>query len=221
MFLADADKTCLRQGDILDGVVFPRLSAADIVILGRMPSEVGHQNMPALSVVTHVHREDQHWISAQVPVRLSLAMVITQCCDLEVRDGHLTIPAFAVARLIPIPKKILADAQRLASLRANKDPRVASDPGYVNFFYVPAHPLLGDREWIVDFNQLLSIPSKGISGVLTKKRLQLEDDWRVKFKIKLATSVARLTDEERAAGLQDPWRGKQTPIKFPEPNSNT
>jgi hypothetical protein len=43
----------------------------------------------------------------------------------------------------------------------------------------------------------------------------MEDDWRVKFKIKLATCLARLTDEERAAGLEQPWVGKQKPMEFP------
>jgi hypothetical protein len=46
----------------------------------------------------------------------------------------------------------------------------------------------------------------------------MEDEWRVKFKIKLATSLARITDEERASGLEDPWVGKQRPITFPGPN---
>jgi hypothetical protein len=125
------------------------------------------------------------------------------------------MPAFALARLIPIPKQIMADAQRLASLKSNKDPRVGSDPGYINFFYVEPNPLLHGKEWVIDFNQTICIPGKEFPGILQSKKLQMEDEWRLKFKIKLATCFARLTNEERAAGLIDPWVGKQQDIKFP------
>jgi hypothetical protein len=114
-----------------------------------------------------------------------------------------------------IPKAIASDSQRHASLRTNKDPRSGSDTGYISFFHIPAHDRLRGREWIVDFNQTLCIPGREFPAIMNRKVLQMEDEWRVKFKIKLATCLARLTDEERAAGLEDPWRGKQTPINFP------
>ncbi len=214
MFLSAADMSCLRQGDILDGVPFPRLSSPDTFILGRM-SSVASQTVPSLSPLTNTHRDDPQWLVAQLPVRLSFCAVISQCCDLEPRNNQLVMPAFALARLITIPKQILADAQRFASLKSNKDPRVGSDPGYINFFYVEPNPLLHGREWVVDFNQTLCIPGKEFPGILQSKKLQMEDEWRLKFKIKLATCFARLTNEERAAGLIDPWVGKQQDIKFP------
>jgi hypothetical protein len=75
---------------------------------------------------------------------------------------------------------------------------------------------LENKEWIVDYNQTVCIPGREFPMVLSRKILQMEDDWRVKFKIKLAICLARLTDEERSAGLEDPWVGKQAPIKFPQ-----
>ncbi len=114
------------------------------------------------------------------------------------------MPTLAVARLIPIPLQLAADAQRLASLRENKDPR-NPDPGYLNFFYLSRHERLDDREWVVDFNQLACIPCSEYPAIMLKKILQMEDRWRVKFKIKLAISLTRLTKEERDAGLENPW----------------
>src|SRR6266699_3575839 len=73
-------------------------------------------------------------------------------------------------------------------------------------------PVLNGRDWVVDFNQTICIPGKEFPGILQSKKLQMEDEWRVKFKIKLATCLARLTNEERAAGLIDPWVGKQKDI---------
>ena len=209
MFVEDADIACLRQGDILEGIPFPLLRAEDLVLLGRINPQAAQSPTPALSSVTRTHRDDPNWLTAQLPVRLSFCAVISQCCDLEPRNGRILMPAFAVARLIPIPRSILADAQRLASLRSNKDPREPTDPGYVNLFYVPQHERLNGKEWVVDYNQTIAIPGSEFPAILRRKILQMEDEWRVKFKIKLAVSLARLTDEEREAGLENPWiRGR-------------
>jgi hypothetical protein len=215
MFVEAADVTSLRQGDILDGIPFPRLTMSDISLLGGISAEPSQPALPKLSIVTATHRDDPNWLIAQIPIRLSYCAVISQCCDLEPRSGKMSLPAFAVARLIPVPKAIVADAQRLASLESNKDPRNGSDPGYINFFHVQ-HPLLGGKNWVVDYNQCLSIPGREFPSILARKILQMEDEWRVKFKIKLATCLARITQEERNAGLEDPWLGKQEPIKFPK-----
>jgi hypothetical protein len=42
--------------------------------------------------------------------------------------------------------------------------------------------------------------------LLSRKILQLLDRERVKFKIKLAAYLGRLTDEEAAVGLENPWQ---------------
>ena len=115
------------------------------------------------------------------------------------------MPAFAVARLIPVPPAIVSDPQRFASLSENKDPR-SGDPGYINFFYIPAHEKLGGKDWVIDYNQVLSIPGSEFHATLRKKILQMTDEWRVKLKIKLAASLTRLTQDERNAGLQNPWQ---------------
>ena len=79
----------------------------------------------------------------------------------------------------------------------------------MNFFYVPQHERLNGKEWVVDYNQTIAIPGSEFPAILRTKILQMEDEWRVKSKIKLAVSLARLTDEEREAGLENPWiRGR-------------
>jgi hypothetical protein len=204
MSLQDADMTCLRQGDILRDIPVPLLASQEILILGRIdPSASG--SAPALSAVTKAHRQDPNWLTAQLPVRRCYCVVISQCCDLAARNQRIPMPAFAVGRLIAVPKGILEDPQRLESLRTNKDPRNPVDPGFINLFYFPRHERLGDTEWVVDYNQVTSIPCAEFPAILSRKILQMEDSWRVKFKIKLAASYARLTDEERDKGLEDPW----------------
>lgn len=205
MFVQDADLTRLRQGDILQAIPFPLLSTGELVFLGKPEAYPQNSAVPDLTCLTKPHRNDPNWLTIQVPARLSFCTVLSQCCDLEPRHGKIRMPAFVVARLIPIPRAIIDDAQRFASLRANKDPRNAEDPGYINFFYIPQDDLLRGQEWVVDFNQTTSIPCSEFPDILTKKVLQMEEPWRVKFKIKLGASLTRLTQEERDAGLQNPW----------------
>lgn len=59
---------------------------------------------------------------------------------------------------------------------------------------------------MVDFSQISSIPGSEYSNLISRKVLQLLDSERVKFKIKLAAYVGRLTDEEATAGLENPWQ---------------
>ncbi len=204
MFLQDADMTCLRQGDILRDIPIPLLASQEIAVLGRIdPAASG--SAPALSPLAKPHRNDPNWLIAQLPLRRCYCVVMSQCCDLAPRNQRIPMPTFAVGRLIPIPKGILEDSQRLESLRANKDPLNPGDPGFFNFFYFPSHARLDDTEWVVDFNQVAAIPCSEFPAILNQKILQMEDSWRVKFKIKLATSYARLTDEEREKGLERSW----------------
>jgi len=205
MFIPNADMTCLRQGDILSAVPFPRASSGDMAILGSIDPAKSVHPIPVLSPLCHQHREDRNWLTAQVPMRICFCAVISQCCDLEPRHGRIQMPAFSVARLIPVPKGIIADPQRLESLRQNKDPRDSTDPGYINLFHIPANDLLDGQEWVVDYSQIFSIPGSEFPAVLKKKMLQMEDRWRVKFKVKLAFSFTRLTEEERTTGLENPW----------------
>jgi hypothetical protein len=90
-------------------------------------------------------------------------------------------------------------------LSGNKDPRRSNDPGYINLFYIPPDERLDGKEWVVDYNQLISVPAVEFPAILRKKILQMEDGWRVKFKIKLMASLSRLTEDERNAGLENPW----------------
>lgn len=216
MFVRDADKRCLRQGDILERVPYPLLASAEMSVLGRFVKPTQPSGVPDITAVTRVHRDDPNWLVAQLPIRLSFVAVISQCCDLEPRHGKLLMPAFSVARLIPIPKAITEDPQRLVSLRSNKDPRDPRDPGYLNFFYIPQSAQLNGNEWIVDYNQVVAIPGREYPGILTSKILQMEGEWRVKFKIKLAACLTRLTQDEINAGLENPWVSKQKPIDFPQ-----
>ena len=97
------------------------------------------------------------------------------------------------------------DPARLASLKGNKDPRNTDDSGYIDYFYLPPDAAVAGTEWVVDFSQVTSLPGVDYQHLLRRKVLQLKDRERVKFKIKLAVFLGRLTDEEHELGLENPW----------------
>jgi hypothetical protein len=98
------------------------------------------------------------------------------------------------------------DPERFRSLQANKDPRDQQDAGYIGFFYLEPHALLNNQDWVVQFDQVVGIPTSDIGLLLRKKIIQLDDRTRVKFKIKLGVTFLRINNEEIAAGLLNPWQ---------------
>ncbi len=114
-----------------------------------------------------------------------------------------------LARLRPISNDIRNDEERFESLRANKDPRDPNDPGYMDLFYLEPHELLQNQDWVVHYNQVVTIPTTDIALLLQKKVIQLDDRTRVKFKIKLAVTLGRSNDDEQNAGLENPWQASQ------------
>jgi hypothetical protein len=200
MFIDDADLTCLRQGDILANIPFPQLVTEKTAFLGA--ASIDSVGDLTFSPHSDIVRELPMY-TCQVQARICFAAVVSQCCDLEPRQGNrIAQPTIALARLAPIPKNLLSDARRLADLRSNSDPRVEG-AGFLNLFHVPEHDRLNGHEWMIDFGQLFSIPSSEFPAILQRKVLQMDDDSRIRFKIRLSSSFARFTDEELA--LQHPW----------------
>jgi hypothetical protein len=200
------DVVSLRQGDILQGVPFPLMDHARVQVLGEVASEQDFTSVPILIPKLHQHRNDPEWATAVAPVRFGFCAVLSNCCDLEPRDGRVLAHAVVLARLRPITPDIRSSPERFASLRANKDPRDRNDAGYIDFFYLEPHELLQEQDWKVHFNQVVSLPTTDITLLLRKKILQLDDRTRMKFKVKLGFTFMRPNEDELRAGLENPWQ---------------
>jgi hypothetical protein len=194
----------LRQGDILEGVPFPLMDDSKLKVFVDISKDWDFKSVDSLTPKRHQERKDDQWVTAQIPVRFGYCAVLANCCDLELHDGKISAPTIPLARLHPIGD-IQTDPARLASLKANKDPRNEEDPGYIDFFYLEKHVSLQNKEWKVHFNQITSVPTIDLSRLLSRKILQLDDRNRVKFKIKLGFTYARVNKEEIAEGLENPW----------------
>jgi hypothetical protein len=205
MFVDALDGAVLRQGDILRSIPFPIVSSAELSFLGTLHA-VGADGRPELRASEITLREQPAW-TCQLRVRIGFACVISQCCDLEPRNGKVT-STIALARLVDPPKSTRSDREKRESLQANKFPLNPDDPGYLQYFYVPQHDRLDGRDWVVDYTQVTSIPATEFPAVLANKVLQMTDDSRVRFKVKLAAALGRLTEEEENSN--HPWL-RETP----------
>ena len=202
---AQVERDCLRQGDVLDVVPFP-IYESDSATLGKIDHGSGIEiPYPKIVVIPREHRGQKDCITMQLKARLSPGAVLAHCCELELRNGKCLLPMVAIARLVPLKSSIVKEPEKLASLRANKDPRTPEVTGYLDYFYLSANEAIGSVEWVVDFSQIASIPGAEYQYLLRRKVLQLLDRERVKFKIKLAAYLGRLTDEEHEMGLENPW----------------
>jgi hypothetical protein len=200
------DIASLRQGDILEGVPFPLMDHGKMQVLGAISQDRDFNAIPVISPKTHQHRDDREWVTAIAPVRFGFCAVLSNCCDLEPRDGKVLAHAVVLARLRPIPNDIRNNAEWFGSLRANKDPRDRQNAGYIEWFYLEPHELLMGQDWRVHFSQVVALPTTDITLLLRKKILQLDDRTRMKFKIKLGFTFMRDNEDERVAGLLDPWQ---------------
>ncbi|MGA6984853.1 MAG: hypothetical protein WBZ01_02260 [Terriglobales bacterium] len=204
---AGFDVANLRQGDILEGIPFPLIDHSTLQVLGAIKLDRDFNALPEIAAKTHKQRQDAEWLTALVPVRFGFCIVLSNCCDLEPRDGTISAPVFNLARLHPIPENLRNNPDLFDSLKANKDPRHPTDPGYIDFFYLEPHALLQGRDWRVHYNQVTTLPTGTIATFLLRKKvLQLDDRARMKFKIKLGFTLMRINDEERKLGLENPWQ---------------
>jgi hypothetical protein len=196
----------LRQGDILKRIPFPLLDHSKMRVLGVISQALDYEEgPPRITPDTHEQGNDRHWVTIQVPARFGFFVVTSHCCELEPRHGRVRTGMVTLARMRPIPNDTRNNAENFNSLRANKDSSDPNDPGYKDLFYLEPHALIDGTDWSVHFNQIVTLPTSDIELLLARKVLQMNDRTRAKFKTKLAYSLGKYTDEEIAAGLDEPW----------------
>jgi hypothetical protein len=207
----------LRQGDILRQIPFPLLDHSQIRILG-IAQAGGPEAAACPPIIGDVHTRynDNQWVTIQVPARFGFFAVSSHCCELEPRNNRIRTPTMTLARLRLISDDVRNNAANFASLRANKDSSDPNDPGYKDLFYVEPHPALDNYDWAINFNQTITVPTLDAPYLLGRKVLQMDDRTRAKFKTKLAYSLGKYTDEEVAAGLDEPWNENPPPANGPQ-----
>lgn len=203
MFIESADRTTLRQGDIVSGVHFP-LSRMDALpkVVGTY-ARGGGQHVDLKAVTEQIGKS--FWLLAQMHAVVSFCAVLSQDCDVVAKQDPPP-RTFLLCRLIPVPEAIRRKESLYQALEQNLDPYGGQRPFY-QLFYIGKHAGL-DEEYVADYGQVMTVIWKDYSAVLRNKILQMDDLNRAKFRVKAGAHFGRATDEEKTAGLDDPWRNE-------------
>src|SRR5208337_4725600 len=107
---------------------------------------------------------------------------------------------FSLCRLIPLDRHRY---KNLDALTTNIDPWGPENPHFQFFYYGAIKGLEG--EWLADFGLLMSLSWADYDLILRKKVEQLDDLSRNKYRVKVGAFFGRPTEEDRKAGLADPY----------------
>lgn len=191
MFKREADKTRLRQGDILEGFYYPVFKSSEMRLVGnpRPPQS-------SISPLTLEPRlVEKSRLQAMLDVERCFVIVLSQCCELQVnQQGKPDVPAFVLAPLVDTPYNIRIKPENLEKFRAN------STKDYVNLFHISQRTPL-TSECAVDFNKVFSVQAGDYQFALKGKVLEMTDEARVLLKVKLGLHFGRPTQEEISARI--------------------
>jgi hypothetical protein len=204
MFIEQADRASLRQGDIVEGIPFPLSRIEEVRYLG-LPKTVATDEVGKLElepILTPVGKSPTLWLTAQMYSTVAFCAVLSQCCEIDPNQNPPP-KTFTLCRLVPVPDGIRKRTDLYQALKDNVDPYGDIRPFYA-LFYVGAHSKL-NNEYVVDFSQAMTVRWTDYGTVLRRKVLQLDDLHRAKFRVKVGAYFGRPTSEELQAGIADPW----------------
>lgn len=193
MFIPVCDTKSLRQGDVIKGIYYPLLKHGELSLVGR-PTEAGHTQVDGIVLAASV--ENKKYVQGLMKFVPTLGIVVSQCCDVQAKDGKLDVPAFVLAPIEPLRflHTIATNPDAVANLKKNHPSK------YANLFYLGDTPPIQEPS-IVNFNKVFSVQQSDYQTILTMKVLQMSDENRVQFKVKLASHFGRPTEEELEKNL--------------------
>jgi hypothetical protein len=189
MYQAVLDATSLRQGDVLKGVYLPRYSLLNLSLLHKLDKE----------------GELQFDDRAVMKASRGFAVVLSQCC--EFNEGKRN--AFSLARLVKAKEALLPKISmwgvNLAELvparytkmavdilqAANKLDEEHPNNAAVNVYLYDVHGNVLTEPYIVDFTQVFSIKIEDSPKLLKMKVLELDNEHRLEFQLKLGYFYSR------------------------------
>lgn len=182
MFVSDPNLNELRQGDILHGLYYPE-SGIKLVLDGA-PIEP-FEGSRALTAAIEPDGRQFQWVPGKIRYLVrGYVIVLSQCCDLELKGRLPKAHAIVLAPLLDIPPTILGDQEKLAKLQAN-DVR-----DYTNYFHIAQKsPLTSDC--VVNLNRLFSMSNGTFSELVSRKRLEMTIEARFALKTKLQYNFSR------------------------------
>lgn len=152
-------------------------------------------------LLTSEFRRGRSWVQGSVDLACGFCMVVSQCCDLALRNGKFTNLTFRVTPLrfagpqAQNSQNEAADGDRLRKNRQLQE--------QVGRYCVPQTAPRPSDCW-VDFGFISTVSGQDYDRALSARVLQMAEIDRIYFKTKLGHFFARATDEEVGAGLYPP-----------------
>ena len=192
MFIPPPDIKVLRQGDIITNVLFPLLRISDLTLLGK---QIASEPISLDGFKLSGSIDNKKYVSGMIKLQVTSAIIISQCCDVQLNNGKLEVPNFVLAPLDPVKSYPgFKDNAHLEDLKKNELDR------FTNLFYLDPAPPISEQS-VVNFNRTFCLQKEDYEIVLSRKVLQMTDESRVKFKLKLANHFGRPTEDELERGL--------------------
>jgi hypothetical protein len=199
MFIETLDRTTLRQGDVIRDVVFPLARFETTRFLGRATRR--EDGAVGLDPVIEGSPERPYQI-IQVQGTVGFAAVLSQCCDVDARQNPPP-HTFVLCRVVPVPKGIIRKQSSHQALKSNLDP-YGEQRAFLGAFWFGTLAAAG-QELMADFAQVVTMPWVDYDQILLRKIAQLDDISRAKFRVKVGAHFGRVSQEDQAAGLEDPY----------------
>ena len=195
-FLGEVDATQLRQGDLVRGVFRLRPRCSSLQVLGELAPDPSDGPMAGTFALV---KPTNSLYKVLTPASPGPCIILSQCCDLQPRDGSgrsLVYPPVTLAPVTNLPGDLSRHPERLDALTENRS------GDFQGLYYLGCLPK-GDAAKVVDFRLAFSLPAADYRWLLDRKVSQMTDPERVRFKRKLAEFFGRPTQEERDSGLWD------------------
>lgn len=196
MYDANPDKSRLRQGDVLRDVYMPRYSLKDLALLHTLCSSEGATVFAGKSILK---TECRH------------AVVLSQCCEFdEGKRNGFSIAAlvpwtgrksplvtrswgFVIAELVPVLRSAFrgfagSPTETLEALRRANDSSLREA---MNTYLFEEHPDDLSEPHLADFTQVMSVKMKDRHTLVGHKVLQLTQEARRQFQLKLGMFYSR------------------------------
>jgi hypothetical protein len=200
MFIETVDRSTLRQGDVVRDIVFPIARFDSTRVLGKPVRQ--EDGSSGIDVVSEGSPERPYQI-IQVQGTLGFCAVLSQCCDVDASQNPPP-HSLVLCKVLPVPKSIAKRQSSHDTLIANLDP-YGDRKAFIGNFWFGSIP--GETwEFMADFGQVMTAPWADYSQVLSRKIAELEDLHRAKFRVKVGAHFGRVTEEDRAAGFEDPYQ---------------
>ena len=197
MYEPNPDFSRLRQGDVIKGVFLPRFSNSNVLFL-------------------HEYSKDGNWLfknKAIIETNLGCAVILSQCCEFNqgkrlafslskllhyryILNHRQKSWVFNVSELIAVVKSPFRgrkgiELEQIERLRSSNKIEPGLKNESLNVFLFEADGEFLTEPYVADFSRVTSLSMDEMNPILKNKVLQLDEEHRRQFQLKLAYFYSR------------------------------